>query len=300
MSCLVYLPRDRYTTKVRLQIQEILRRALNGVSVDYSAMVSNSVIARLHVVVHGQPGQPLPQVALSPEFGGALQAEIAAAVRSWDEDLAADAERKLGSERATSMLLTCCIGIPETYKADVAPAAAVDDLAEVLELQERSQPFAMRFSINPNGRVRLRILRLSPITLSDVLPQLQHMGLEVVDEHPYEFRGATGPFWIYDFGLRRTGQSSLSEAEAQAVRVEFEAALSALWNDQTEDDAFNGLVLDVGSARTTCSGCCAPTRRSPGCSSGCSSRGSTRPSRAAPTSAARRSPRNCGARSTRW
>ena len=29
----------------------------------------------------------------------------------------------------------------------------------------------------------------SPITLSDVLPQLQHMGLEVVDEHPYQFAG---------------------------------------------------------------------------------------------------------------
>src|SRR5690348_3144265 len=37
MSCLVYLPRDRYTTKVRLRAQGILREALNGVSVDYSA-----------------------------------------------------------------------------------------------------------------------------------------------------------------------------------------------------------------------------------------------------------------------
>jgi glutamate dehydrogenase len=240
MSCLVYLPRDRYTTQVRLRAQEILRRALDGVSVDYSAMVSNSALARLHVVVHGRPGQPLPKVDDT-----ALQAEIAVAVRSWDEDLAAEAERKLGSERATSLLLTCCIGIPETYKADVVPAAAVDDLAEVLELLERSQPFAMRFSINPNGRVSLRILRLSPITLSNVLPQLQHMGLEVVDEHPYEFRGASGPFWIYDFGLRRLQQEPSSAREVEAVRAEFEAALTALWNDQTEDDSFNALVLDA-------------------------------------------------------
>ena len=39
--------------------QEILRRALGGVSVDYSAMVGNSALARLHVVVHGEPGRPL-------------------------------------------------------------------------------------------------------------------------------------------------------------------------------------------------------------------------------------------------
>src|SRR5207237_6071352 len=36
MSCLVYLPRDRYTTNVRLRAQGILREALHGVSVDYS------------------------------------------------------------------------------------------------------------------------------------------------------------------------------------------------------------------------------------------------------------------------
>ena len=44
----------------------------------------------------------------------------------------------------------------------------------------------------------------TPITLSEVLPQLQHMGLEVVDEHPYQFtrRDNAGSFWIYEFGLR--------------------------------------------------------------------------------------------------
>jgi glutamate dehydrogenase len=242
VSCLVYLPRDRYTTQVRLRAMEILRRALHGVSVDYSAMVGNSALARLHVVVHGEPGRPLPKADQA-----ALQAEIAAAVRSWDEDLAAEAERQLGPERANRLLLTCCMGIPENYKTDVTPAAAVADLAEVLRLLEVSEPFGLQLSIVPNGRMSLRIVRLSPVTLSDVLPQLQHMGLEVVDEHPYEFRGATGPFWIYDFGLRSSRTASLAaESGSATVRAEFEAALTALWNDRTEDDAFNGLVLDAG------------------------------------------------------
>jgi glutamate dehydrogenase len=247
VSCLVYLPRDRYTTKVRLRAQEILRRALNGVSVDYSAMVSNSALARLHVVVHGQPGQPLPQADTL-----ALQAEIAAAVRSWDEDLVAEAERQLGAEHATRLFQVCVLGIPEPYKADTRPAAAVADLAEVLRLREAAEPFALRLNISQNGQWRLRVFRsASPITLSKVLPQLQHMGLEVVDEHPYEFEAADGPFWIYDFGLRRIqGAMQLPAGEAgtraaQATRAAFEEALTALWNDQTEDDSFNALVLDA-------------------------------------------------------
>ena len=47
MSCMVYLPRDRYTTAVRLRTQEILRAALNGETVEYSATVGDSPLARL-------------------------------------------------------------------------------------------------------------------------------------------------------------------------------------------------------------------------------------------------------------
>jgi glutamate dehydrogenase len=243
MSCLIYLPRDRYTTKVRLRAQEILRAALNGVTVDYSAMVSNSALARLHVVVHGERGRPLPKVDAL-----ALQAEIAAAVRSWDEDLAAEAERKLGAERAARLLQVCVVGVPEPYKADTRPADAVADLAEILRLRELAEPFALRLDISPNGQWRLRVFRsTSPITLSDMLPQLQHMGLEAVDEHPYEFQTADGPFWIYNFGLRRPeGPAGYGTAGRPPGAAHFEEALTALWNDQTEDDSFNALVLDAG------------------------------------------------------
>ncbi|MGH3248548.1 MAG: NAD-glutamate dehydrogenase domain-containing protein, partial [Trebonia sp.] len=239
VSCLVYLPRDRYTTQVRLRAQEILRSAFGGGSVDYSAMVGNSSLARLHIVVHATPGCPL-----APVDQVALQARIAAAVRSWDDDLAAEAQRQLGSERAAAVLRSCANSIPETYKADATPSAAVADLAVVQRLREEPAPFALRLSIIQNECWRLRIFRLSPITLSDVLPQLQHMGLEVLDEHPYEFGGDTHPFWIYDFGIRASGRT-VTEAEADVVRAEFEAALTALWLGRTEDDEFNGLVLDA-------------------------------------------------------
>ena len=73
VSCLVYLPRDRYTTQVRLRVQEILRSALGGDSVDYGAMVGNSALARLHVVVYAAPGHPLAvvdQAALQAQHRG--------------------------------------------------------------------------------------------------------------------------------------------------------------------------------------------------------------------------------------
>ncbi len=91
MSCLVYLPRDRYTTAVRLRAQEILREAFGGATVEYSATVGDSALARLHVVVRAERGRRLPQVDTAE-----LEAKLAAAVRSWDEDLAAEAAGPAG------------------------------------------------------------------------------------------------------------------------------------------------------------------------------------------------------------
>ncbi len=238
MSCLVYLPRDRYTTKVRQRAQDILSEALHGVSLDYSAVVGDSALARLHVVIRAARGQPVPQVDAV-----ALERRLSAAVRSWDEDLTAEATRALGEERADQLLDMFAGTIPETYKADVTAKDAVGDLVTVLELREAAAKFAVRL-VDSQDRWTLLVYRLgTPITLSDVLPQLQHMGLEVVDEHPYEFTGAedTGSFWIYEFGLRPPVTTP-----ADSVRRIFEEALAALWHGQTEDDGFNALVLTAG------------------------------------------------------
>jgi glutamate dehydrogenase len=237
MSCLVYLPRDRYTTKVRLRAQGILADALHGVSVDYSAMVGDSVLARLYIVIRGEHGRPVPHVDAV-----ALERKLAAAVRSWDEDLAAEATRVLGEERAGSLLDLYGAGIPETYKADVSPVDAVHDLCMMLELRESATEFAVRLVEHPDRWTLVVYRSGTPITLSEVLPQLQHMGLEIVDEHPYQFAGSssTGSFWIYEFGLRPPATMS------GGVRKIFEDALTALWYGQTEDDGFNVLVLTAG------------------------------------------------------
>jgi glutamate dehydrogenase len=261
MSCLLYLPRDRYTTQVRLRTQEILLKALDGSSVDYSVMVGESPVARLHIVVRAARGHLLPDVDAAK-----LETEVGAAIRSWDDDLAEEALCQLGDERGQALLAMCSgQAIPQTYKTDVPANVAVDDLEKVLKLRESGESVAfdlwesesyvggVPIEDSPAGepqdsgddhRVwRLSIYRTgSPITLTDVLPRLQHMGVDVVDEHPYEF-GAAEPFWIYDFGLRKSdvGQPS----SVASVKDLVQDALLALWHGDVEDDGFNALVLDA-------------------------------------------------------
>jgi glutamate dehydrogenase len=251
MSCMLYLPRERYTTPVRLRAQEILREALAGETVDYSAQVGEPALARLHVVVRGKPGRTLPDP--DPEQ---LERALAAAVRSWDDDLAEEAERRLGERQARDLLAGWLPAIPEAYKADVRAADALTDLTRLLALPGTE---GVSFDLakppaggEPGAGTRLKIYRSgSPITLTDVLPRLQHMGVEVVDEHPYEFTapGLAQQYWIYDFGLLRE-QPGGPAADGRHRRPPpadglFEDALAALWQGQIEDDGFNALVLDA-------------------------------------------------------
>jgi glutamate dehydrogenase len=63
LSCVVYLPRDRYTTQVRLRIERILVSAIGGEPTsDYTAWVTESVLARLHFVVRAPAGSVVPVV----------------------------------------------------------------------------------------------------------------------------------------------------------------------------------------------------------------------------------------------
>jgi glutamate dehydrogenase len=261
VSCLIYLPRDRYTTQVRLRAREALQRAFGGQQIDYSVLVGESPVARLHLVVRAERGSLLPDA--DPVE---LERAVAAAVRSWDDDLAAEATAAFGPQRGRELLNQLGDAIPPSYKTDVPAAAAITDFARIFRLREsgRDVDFELWESEDYVGGVpiddddvadaRKRVWRLTiyrtggPITLTDVLPRLQHMGVDVVDEHPYEFQGAQ-PFWIYDFGLRRTGAREMAgDADLiadQRVREQVESALAALWDDRISDDGFNALVLDA-------------------------------------------------------
>ena len=83
LSCLVFLPRDRYTTAVRKRMEEILMRQLGGASIDYTARVSESVLARLHFVVRMPVGESMGTIDVR-----ALERELTQATRSWNDEFA--------------------------------------------------------------------------------------------------------------------------------------------------------------------------------------------------------------------
>ena len=242
VSCLVYLPRDRYNTAVRLRIQEILRDAFDGASVDYAARVSESVLARLHVTVRAAPGTTIRQVDLAE-----VQERIVHAVRSWDDDFAAFMRERVGEDRALSLVGIYDSGFPESYRHEVPPEAAVKD---VLMAETLGDVDDLRLRLYaPDGKSsalrRLKIIREGePTSLSRVLPVLGSLGVTVEDEHPYDIERSERPtLRIYDMGFRLPDREVVNPA---GLRDRFESSFDAIWDGRCEADQLNGLVVTAG------------------------------------------------------
>lgn len=247
-SALVYLPRDRYTTAVRLRLTDILTEELGGTSVDFTAWNTESVLSRLHFVIRVKQGAELAE--LTDAETDRIEARLAEAARSWADGFNEALVAECGEEQAAELAHKYARAFPEGYKADFSPRAAVADLQHIDHLARGGDESDFALSLyEPVGAApgerRFKIYRTGrPVSLSAVLPGLQAMGVEVVDERPYELRCSDRSHaWIYDFGLRLPdGKKGLDEE----TRDRFQEAFAAIWTGRAENDGLNALVLSAG------------------------------------------------------
>jgi glutamate dehydrogenase len=241
VSALVYVPRDRYTTTTRHRIESVLAQAFPGASFDFSVWLSESVLARLHFIIRIPPGE-LPDVD-----AGELERKLVTITRSWADELQGLLLAQHGEEEGNRLFARYGEAFPAGYLEDFSPRTAVYDI-------QRLEDLAAHGGLNmnlyrpleaPPTSLRLKLFWAErPLPLSDAVPMLEAMGVEVVEERPYEIRRAEGtPVWIHDFGLFFEDGADL---ELGGVREVFQEAFAAVLRGAAESDGFNQLVLQAG------------------------------------------------------
>jgi glutamate dehydrogenase len=246
VSCLVYLPRDRYTTAVRLEMQDILVRELGGTGIDYNARVSESPWAVVHFTVRLPDGPTGRRVDTSAENQGRIQDLLTEAARTWADQLFG-AVRSGSIDRDTAEHYA--EAFPEDYKQTVTPECAIGDIAIIEQLGDDSVKLV--FAEGGEDRIGQLTWYLGgrSASLSHLLPMLQSMGVVVLEERPFTVTRADGlPVWIYQFKV--TPHRSIPDTPAGAEQHEMEArfadAVTAIWHGRIEIDRFNELVLRAG------------------------------------------------------
>ncbi|GAA0920631.1 NAD-glutamate dehydrogenase [Pseudonocardia zijingensis] len=234
-SCLVYLPHDRYSPHARAAMQKVLLRELGGWRIDHTPLPGEPGLVLVHFTVQVDPAAPAPD----PDR---LQGKLAAAILTWD-DWVLDAAGADADEIADHLA-----GVPQGYKDDVDPVQALADLRRLRALG--AEPH-LELSTDPGGdELHFRLfLAGAGVSLSAVLPALQSLGVEVLDERPFEIIRPDGSrCWIYDFGLGVDDVTARSMAgpRRRETQDRFCAAFRAVWEGAAEADRFNALVLRAG------------------------------------------------------
>ncbi len=240
LSCLVYFPRDRDTTQVRDAMEQVLLDTFGGESVDYTSRVTESVLARLHFVVRMPPGTSMGAVDVT-----ALEQQLSQTTRSWDDDFVELVSDLPHSEH----LIALSKRLPEGYREDFTPKQAMKDLEALTSLTADSDMAMAMYrpdGENDQADLRLKIFRQdAAMSLSRVLPHLSLLGVDVVDEYPYEL--ALTPQWVahvYEFGFRVPGGGEAVDKRWDLdARKLFMDAFRASYTGLSEADPYNRLVM---------------------------------------------------------
>jgi len=240
-SCMVYVPRDRYTTDVRHRIEQIAMRRLRGLGVESQVQISESNHARLHVVVRTDPESSLRVDA------AALEKAVAEAATTWPDRLRAALGNAHSPEEAMRLARRYEAAFPVAYQDQVEPDNALEDIERIEQLGD--DPAALRLNLQRRAAstgttLHVRICKNgASIPISDLLPMMDCFGLRVLSEHPYTAQLPDGAaVSIQDFELEPLSGDLL---DADRVESRFVAAFHAVWRREIDNDGLHPLLFST-------------------------------------------------------
>ena len=241
-SCLVYIPREKYTTAIRMQVEAFLKEAFDGISVDSAVQISESALARVHIIVRTVEGAR-PRISIQN-----IEDRIADLVITWSDRLREQLMQQFGSDEGSRLHKAYGRVFPAGYQEDCDPVAASGDIRRMddminddvgrsvdLYVAQGSKPGHMNFKVYSKDE---------PITLSNALPVLEHMGVDVYSERPYEAVLQSGQsFWIQDFHLHHESGDAV---DPELIDAPFEECFMAVLRGAVESDGLNRLIIGAG------------------------------------------------------
>jgi glutamate dehydrogenase len=242
VSCLVYVPRDRMDTRLRLRLQEILSDAYRGSISAFYTKLGDEPLARVHIIVKTQPQE-------TQRFEHAtIERKLLDATRSWHDRIFAALINEHGEEKGTQRARDYADAFPAAYLERDDELTAVSDIEFIeaaIATGEMTMHLYHRVEAAPY-QVALKVFMSSArnTALSDVVPMLENMGLRVIGEVPYAIKPAHAPgIRAHDFDLETEGHVAI---ELARVKHSFIEVLSCVWRGTVSNDGFNKLVLHAG------------------------------------------------------
>ncbi|WP_342640520.1 NAD-glutamate dehydrogenase [Rhodoligotrophos ferricapiens] len=243
IAALVFVPRDRFSTDVRIRIGELLAKAYHGHVSAFYPYFTDSALVRVYFIIGRREGE-IPDVNV-----GELEAAASEIVRTWDDRFADALNGRVEPDLARKLLENYRHRFSAGYRDAYPPARAVDDILRIEELRDAGDIALSlyREDRDESHTVRLKLYHLGePIPLSDRLPILSNMGFRSINERTYRIERAAGDMVVlHEVKLQTTDNAPV---DLNALRDKIIEGFLAVWDVEAENDAYNGLIVRKGLA----------------------------------------------------
>jgi len=238
-SCLVYIPRENYNTKVRLTVTDILSKRLSATGqLQFSTTFSESVLSRIHFIVPVNNAEEI-KVDINK-----IEKEIQEATSSWQDNLKNALIESYGEGKAKRLNNKYGRAFQLGYQDDSSVETAISDIKHIESLSDSNE---LSMSLYPGEEANENIIKFklfyrnTPIPLSDVMPMLKNMGLKVIGETPYKVKPfSQAECWISDFEMKHSNGETLN---LKNLKDNFQEAFREICLGDAENDGFNRLIL---------------------------------------------------------
>jgi glutamate dehydrogenase len=238
-TVLVYFPRSRFTAELPERLADVVADAYGSNQRTFESFVSASSLARVTVSVR----RPSTDLHADRE---ALERLIDQQSISWTDRLRAALVDELGEEHGHRLFDLAGGSAPAAYRAAASPERAVADLRRVEEVLVGESDLAVSLGHDLDSQTRewrIRVYRRgTPMALSELLPLLNHLGFDALDEQPYTFRVGVDCIYLYDIGVRAPHGCVLDGPRSADVIDAFVGLVRGV----IESDGFNRLVAMAG------------------------------------------------------
>ena len=239
VSCLVFVPRNRYNTEARIEIGNFLKDIYEGRLSAVYPEFPDGPLARVHFII-GRSGENTPNPSRT-----VMEDAINGIVRTWVDSLCEVVKVQHPIKTATRLIERYCVAFSDAYRDTFKPEAAMGDIA-IMEGMDGINDTAIRFyrkDHEEDHRVTLKIFHQgNPIPLSERVPILENMGFRVIDERSYEIAplDSNRKYWLHDMDLERANGKPIPFKD---VRDDLEACFLAVWTGEAENDGYNKLSM---------------------------------------------------------
>jgi len=242
ISCLIYTPREGFSTALRKKFQEVLCEYVDAQDLEFNTYFTESTLARLYIVIRVNEGSVIDIDAHE------IETRLVDLARSWADRLYETLIESHGEERASALHSKYMDAFSIAYRNDFSTRTAVSDIEHMETLGENRELSVSFYRAleEDSHALRFKIFRLGgDIPLSDVLPMLENLGFRVLGGRPYHIREKNGDrVSVYDFSVRYGEDNTVIELDQ--VKKQFQEAFYQIWHGAAENDSFNRLVLAVG------------------------------------------------------